>query len=209
MSTVNNYVFAYGSLMQTASRRRNLRSESAPLPARLHGWRRGWNVRGPGVGFVGTFLGANEERDATMNGVLAPVAEDEWSGLDRRESDYRLVTLDREPIELLGEEPPSLRADATVFLYVTKKVAPPSREAPIVQSYLDICLSGCLETDAQLGADEVFAKEFIRSTADWSVSWVNDRVHPRAAFRTNPEAIAIDRLLQAALPTEFAAIRIE
>lgn len=206
---VVDYVLGYGSLIQTESRRRNLGDEGAPLPVRLHGWRRGWNLRGPGVGFVGTFLGATEEPGATINGVLVPVAAEEWLDLDRRETGYRRVRVDPSKLEALDDVAEPLSSDAAIYLYVTEDVAPPHGEAPILQSYVDICLGGCSEIDTHLGSAGGFTDEFLTTTAGWSEHWVNDRLYPRAPFRANPDALRIDRVLEQRLPREFAAIRIE
>ncbi|MEO1496928.1 MAG: gamma-glutamylcyclotransferase family protein [Planctomycetota bacterium] len=208
-SKPTDYVLGYGSLIQTESRRRNLGDEAPPLPVRLHGWRRGWNIRGPGVGFVGTFLGATEEAGATTGGVLVPVAPDEWPDLDRRENGYRRVAIDRSRLEILCADGGSPPDGATLYVYATEEIAPPHAEAPILQSYVDICLSGCFEIDDYLGTGRAFAEEFIASTNGWDAPWVNDRVYPRAAFRTMPAALEIDRLLRANLPEAFASIRIE
>lgn len=204
---MSDFVFGYGSLIQTESRRLNLAAEAAPLPARLAGWRRSWNVCGPEAGVIGTFLGATEAAGGTINGVLAPVDSHEWPELDRREIGYRRVAIDPSSLDFLSADANLLPADSVVYLYVAEEPTPPTAAAPILQSYVDICLSGCLEIDAALGTGRAYAEEFLRTTYDWSTSWVNDRVLPRATLRTTPEAQEIDRLLQSALPTEFAAVR--
>ena len=81
-------------------------------------------------------------------------------------------------------------------------------DTPIVQSYVDIFVNGCLELQDRYGLDG-FARECIDSTAGWSAHWVNDRIYPRRPFIYRKNAVRIDRLLQAALPEIFPQIRIE
>ena len=83
---------------------------------------------------------------------------------------------------------------------------------PIVQSYVDICLSGCLEIEATfpLAKEAEFAETFLKTSTDWSKYWVNDRIYPRRAYVYQPNAGRIDELIEKVLGAElFSSIQIE
>jgi hypothetical protein len=74
----------------------------------------------------------------------------------------------------------------------------PTRQIPMVQSYVDICINGCLELEALYRTvKRSFTEEFIRKTSGWNEFWVNDRIYPRRPFIYSPNASAIDKDLQA------------
>ena len=51
----------------------------------------------------------------------------------------------------------------------------PTPQFPIVESYVDICLTGCLQIEQGFPDAGDFASEFITSTQKWSKYWENDR----------------------------------
>ncbi|WP_197528696.1 gamma-glutamylcyclotransferase family protein [Aeoliella mucimassa] len=209
MEAPTAYVFGYGSLIQANSRLRNLKSTQPPVPVRVHGFRRGWITRGRDIGFSCTYLGIVPDRSATTNGVLLAYEPEEIPALDQRESEYRRVPVELGQIELLGDTTAIDLATAEVITYQTLEPREATEKFPLVQSYIDICLQGCLEVDRLLDTADAFASEFLASTDSWSHHWVNDRVFPRSPFRQVPEAHQIDKLLQHRSPAEFASIRIE
>ena len=81
--------------------------------------------------------------------------------------------------------------------------APQSSRYPILQSYIDVCLSGCLEHG------EAFAREFIETTFLWSPFWLNERELARRPWVHEHQYVQIDRLLAAAVPDHFRERRLE
>lgn len=77
-----------------------------------------------------------------------------------------------------------------------------------MESYVDICLTGCLQIDQGFPDAGDFASEFITSTQKWSKYGENDRVHPRRPFITVQQYSTIDALLQKHLPELFAEIQL-
>jgi hypothetical protein len=110
-------------------------------------------------------------------------------------------SLERAPFDANGGQ---------VWIYVNKPkaVAAPNATYPIVQSYVDIFLSGCLEQEQRFELKD-FAQRCIATTHDWSEYWVNDRIFPRRPFVYQPKAPQIDSLLSKYLPQYFSRIRIE
>lgn len=202
------YLVGYGSLMQEASRLRTAPSAKEAWPVRVQGYRRAWIAQGAPVGFSTTFLGVKANDHSTMNAALFALESDaEVTNMDAREDGYCRVAVADEQLTMLSGEPP---AAGEVWIYVNKprRVAAPSARFPIVQSYVDIFVSGCLELERQYQL-QGFAEECIGSTHGWSRHWLNDRIYPRRPFIYQPDAMAIDKLLQRKLPAQFKAIRIE
>ncbi|TCS72452.1 hypothetical protein EDC61_105107 [Sulfuritortus calidifontis] len=201
------YLVGYGSLMEEASRLRTAPGAKSALPVRVQGFRRAWIARGAPVGFGTTFLGVSQDKAARMNAVLFALAEEtELSNLDAREAGYcRVALAPAQVTPLTGTLP-----EGELWLYLNRpeRTAPPDRRFPIVQSYVDIFLGGCLQIERQHQLAG-FTEECVDSTAGWSRHWVNDRIHPRRPFAHQPNAGAIDALLQRKLPDQFRAIRIE
>jgi hypothetical protein len=88
----------------------------------------------------------------------------------------------------------------------------PSSEHPIVQSYVDVCLDGCLEIEAMypLARQANFAEQFVKTTSNWQPPWINDRIYPWRPFVYVPRASQIDALIQKVLGKEtFAKITLK
>lgn len=81
---------------------------------------------------------------------------------------------------------------------------------PIVQSYVDICINGCLEIENSIpkAKEDHFTIDFIRSTTKWNTHWANDRIYPRRPFMYRKNAFAIDTILKDNLPELFSKIYI-
>jgi len=205
-----NYIFGYGSLIEQASRTRTTAAAIYVLPAKVKGFARGWWARTGVVGFSTTFAGAIPKELAFMNGVVYAVSDDELDRTDKRESGYTRTDITKS-VEILGG---SFKPEGKVWVYLNKfndeqelKNSLPSAEFPIVQSYVDICLTGCLQIQQGFPEAGNFAAEFIQSTQEWSKYWENDRANPRRPFAI-PMAQDIDVLLQKHLPTYFPEIRL-
>ena len=203
------YIFGYGSLIEQASRMRTTPAAMYVLPARAPGFARGWWARTGAIGFTTTFLGAIPEGSSSMNGVVYAVSKEELEATNEREQGYTPTDITSTVQILSGSYKPTDK----VWIYVNKfkegerQKSLPTPQFPIVQSYVDICLNGCLQIEHGFPDAGDFAREFIESTQEWSVYWENDRVQPRRPF-TVPAAWKIDALLQKHLPKLFAAIQL-
>lgn len=206
-----NYIFGIGSLIEQASRMRTTPAALYVLPARVKGFARGWWARTGVVGFSTTFLGAIPDESASMNGVVYAVSDEELARTNKREAGYTPTDITRS-VEILGG---SFKPKGKVWVYANEfkdehelKNSLPSPDFPIVQSYVDICLTGCLQIQQGFPEAGDFAAEFIQSTREWSNYWENDRAYPRRAPFAVPLAQDIDALLNKYLPAQFAEIRI-
>ena len=197
-----HYILGYGSLIEKESRLRTTPNAEKVIPAIAHGFQRGWFARTETNTLSTTFLGCIEDANSSVNGVLYKVSEKELTALDEREKGYVRKSIDRSQIDILA---PVNKADQCIWIYLnkfdnleqlTKNL--PSADFPIVQSYVDICINGCLEIENEFkeAKEKEFAKFFIRSTIFWNASWVNDRIFPRRPFIYRPNADTIDFLLK-------------
>lgn len=200
----------YGSLMEEASRLRTAPNTGQALPALVTGFERSFNSLGSSIGFSTTYLGVTPNSSATMTAAVYQVfrLEDVLS-TDEREANYCRQAVAPENIRLLDGS--DVLVDAQYWIYVNKPDyrAPASERMPLVQSYIDIFLTGCQQlAQKAIRFEGNFVVECLRSTKGWSTHWVNDRLYPRRPFIYQPNAGFIDRLLSEHVP-EFKFVRIE
>ena len=195
------FVFGYGSLLERASRTRTNPDAIGAWPARVTGYERGWfHQFANQVGSTCTYLGALAAKGKTINGVIYRVGDFEQT--KARETGYKPTSLEAREITMLdGGGPLDTGKDAKVYIFVSNedsisKTKEPTPKIPMVQSYVDICINGCLELEALYRTANGFTQEFIRTTSGWNANWVNDRIYPRRPFIYVPNSSAIDNALQ-------------
>ncbi len=200
------YIIGYGSLMNEQDKRRTSENVGYNLPVYVTGFQREWNVRGPDIGFnlKGTFLGVEAKENGTFNAAIYRVFDNsDILKTDKREVVYCRVAVRPDQLRMADEaEVP----DGQIWIYVNKPQFNLASDAqhPIIQNYVDTFLAGCIDLGEQFGL-ETFARDCIRTTEDWSIHWINDRIYPRRPIMT-PHASTIDRLLSEEVPREFEAI---
>jgi gamma-glutamyl AIG2-like cyclotransferase len=203
------YIVGYGSLMQDESRMRTSPKAGPPHPVEVEGYRRGWFSRAASAGPGSTFLGVQSEARRHINAVVYQVSPAEVDATDKRESLYCRVAVAMSDIRALERGwAPEREAQAWIYLSLPATVAAPDGRYPIVQSYVDLFVSGCLEQEQRAGLSG-FTQECLATTDGWSEHWVNDRLYPRRPFVYQPRALQIDALLSQQLPRYFSRIRIE
>jgi hypothetical protein len=195
----SQYIFGYGSLIQRESRTRACASAEAAFPVIVRGVSRGWFDQTGGPSWNPTYLGAIPDEAGICNGVIFPVTLEEFAAYDKREVGYRPMKLDSSQISMLDGSRTAPDGDIWFYGNTEKKI--PSLEHPIVQSYVDICLDGCLEIEATypLARQSNFAEQFIKTSSHWQTPWVNDRIYPWRPFIYVPRASQIDSLIQKVL----------
>ena len=198
------FIFGYGSLINTQSRNTTAGTAMPALPVRVSaafGYLRTWNDRSPS-GF--TALGLRKplpgESASTINGVLYPVQGDDMTKFDGREEGYARVEVPMEDIEAVSWQ--SLPVGAHVWVYIPAKpsgvpgegLPKPDAAFPMLESYVDVVLEGAME----YGPD--FARELIETTADWSRYWLNDRELARRPWVHDSKSAVVDKLLATTPP---------
>jgi hypothetical protein len=209
-STRPQYIFGYGSLIERQSRIGTWPSAEFASPVVVKGIARGWFDQTDVPSWSPTYLGGIADEDAECNGVIFHVTPAEFNSYTQRETGYRRTEIDPSQITMLDG---SLAApDGDIWYFANTRKRFPSAEHPIVQSYVDVCLNGCLEIEVMYPrAMQVnFAERFIRMTSNWGPPWINDRIYPWRPFVHVPRAWAIDELIRKVLgPEMFAQITLK
>lgn len=202
------YIIGYGSLMQDESRQRTIPNANISYPVQVNGYQRGWFTKGSGVGFSTTFLGVVQRTESTLNAAIYTIDATEINTMDKREFSYCRLAVEPENYSLLKQDIALPLGQTWIYVNKPDTIATANSRYPIVQSYVDIFLSGCMELEQRFELKD-FTKQCLVTTNNWSTQWVNDRIYPRRPFIYQPKARKIDQLLNEHLPQYFQHIRIE
>jgi hypothetical protein len=172
------YIVGYGSLMESSSKRMTEPDAGINLPILVTGFQRAWNTHGV---YPTTYLGVRPSKSTRMVAALyRDFLDDGKLGADAREIDYCRVAVAPASIEMLDSS--TVPSPSQIWVYVNKSesLAPPDAGNPIVQSYVDIFITGCLDMQALVSDPDLdFVAQCVRTTDGWSKHWVNDRLIPR------------------------------
>ena len=192
-SDPQNFLFGYGSLINDESRNSLTNDIHEPIPARISkkfGYKRTWSYYSP-TSYM-TALGlekACESEATTINGIIFPFDLNNLNNFNEREQDYNLVNIPNKFIQSMSWS--NIPKNSKIWVYVQKKKDQKANiKFPICQSYIDVCLLGCLK----YGKD--YAAEFLGTTSNWSKYWINDRLIPRRPWIHVPKHKEIDTLLE-------------
>ncbi|CAH0541168.1 gamma-glutamylcyclotransferase family protein [Vibrio marisflavi] len=159
------YIFGYGSLMNSESRR--LTGKTGPaIPAFVNGLVRHWGKLEHSTTLSPLIVVPGNGK---VNGVLIEVEEAELSYFDQRESGYDRIEI--LPNQIDTEH--TFNQQAPIWVYVKENHQPPCEVIPIMQSYVDTVIAGCLDIS------EHFAEQFIQHTMGWHYPLENDRLVPK------------------------------
>ena len=196
------YVFTYGSLIEYASRTRSVPSALYVYPVEVSGIKRGWFEQDRASNTLQpTYLGAVFDEQSTCNGVIFAVNAEELQRLKEREASYNVKEIPLEKIEFMDQRGGFKTDDVKVYFFESKAIYEPSPRFPIVQSYVDICVGGCLQIDKNFAIpkEKSFVKKFFDTTRGWEGTWFNDRLYPWRPFIYAPNATAIDNAIKEGL----------
>ncbi|MDX2345474.1 MAG: gamma-glutamylcyclotransferase family protein [Legionella sp.] len=201
------YIVGYGSLIDEQSKKRTDASAEDNIPALIKGYQRSWSAHGNLPGVNATYLSVFEDSSAMFNGVIYRLSNPKQiQQYDKREVIYCRKELSADRLKLSTTAVPDQKQ---VWIYIsTQEPQAPSADYPIVQSYLDVFIRGCIQIEEKFSLKH-FAKDCINSTEQWSEYWINDRIFPRRPFLYEPYASRIDALLKEAVPEQFKTIKIE
>ena len=206
-AAVENYVFGFGSLINTKSRTASDPQAVDAVPVRILpevGYARAWNFQSGTAAITALGLektGAGNSRP--INGIVSPVFAS-FEELDEREAGYVRVAVPQAQLQTTRWV--QVPKGGKVWVYVPKLDGHEPGEGlhmssyshPILQTYVDVCLLGCLEQSVEA------AVEFITSTAGWDGPWLNDREIARRPWLKQKEYKKIDQLLAEVIPVKFA-----
>jgi hypothetical protein len=162
------------------------------------GYKREWNFRSfTGFTALGVVPAVDDAND--INGVLFQVSSSEISNFDRREVGYEKVVV---PVKFIKFHPEvsgttaqtilDLRPNKKIWLYVPipSQNMHADENHPLLQSYVDTVLQGCL-----MWGGEDMAEEFILTTSGWSCFYLNDTPSSRRPWLFRKQYATIDDLL--------------
>ncbi|NOH69858.1 gamma-glutamylcyclotransferase [Vibrio pectenicida] len=162
---MTTYIFGYGSLINSASRQLTGATGLAH-PAVIHGFKRTWGKLDTSYTLSPLVV---QKGQGLVNGVLIEIEQSELPEFDARERSYTRIQV---PLSQVDSTLPLMAKDS-VWLYINDDAKPPCEQVPIMQSYVDTVLAGCLDIS------EAFAKQFMEHTLGWHSPRHNDRHAPQ------------------------------
>jgi hypothetical protein len=212
-ATTYDYVFGFGSIINTDTHAPwvgggvgKLQGQRAKiLPS--FGFQRGWIFRS-NTGFTALGITKSEKAATSIHGILFRIPPKLFEGFDRREVGYDRVLLNREHLELHKPASASsqdnddnspypsdvldIQPHEKVWVYIPQPsyCAEANEDHPILQSYVDTVLQGCLEWGG-----EDMAADFVASTYNWSPFFLNDTPSSRRPWLFRKEYNKIDSIL--------------
>lgn len=195
-----NFIFAFGSIVNDESRKSTAPNAGYPIPVRISkefGYRRMWNYQSSGAKLTALGLEKVDQNLAkSINGIIYSVNERDIYEFDKREEGYSKIRIPIKYIESYNWQCLPKQSNVWVYVPIGKKgeigmdLCPSDKYYPILQTYIDITLSGFLK----YGDD--FAMEFLYTTGNWSKYWLNDRQIPRRPWLFQENYRKIDKFLE-------------
>ena len=145
---------------------RDTHSFEGARTAHLSGWRRIW--RYTTLRQV-AYLTVVRDADSTIDGLIAPVPDQDWDALDYRERAYDRVAAAHQITHTLPHQP-----EIAVYAVPEDQAGTHSRDHTLLLSYIDVVVQGYLR---EFGPEGV--KRFFASTSGWDAPIINDRTTPR------------------------------
>lgn len=196
-----HYVIGYGSLMNKKSRERTNPDVKYVYPLMVNNFQRIWGTNNGS--FKARFLTARPMQGKHFNGVYYSATVDDIYETDTREISYCRITVKFNDLNPIGLK--SL-PKGIYWIYTQNppsKIFLPNKEYPIIQSYVDVFINGCIDLEYTYRAQN-FAKQCIETTDGWNEKfWINDRVNARRPTDTTPNILLIDRLLSNIFPDYY------
>ena len=207
---MTNYIIGYGSLINKDSRFTTSFTGNC-IPVNLKHYKRSWNARINKFNRKYTAVSVEKSFKDTINAIMVAVNSKDLKLFDKREKNYRRVLVDNCDVTNYETNRP-INKKYKIWIYVIdskfRKLS--SYKYPILQSYIDIILSGCCRISSR------FVEDFINSTENWSghnklYNWINDRKNPIYKYKcSNNEKDRlrlIDSILKKYKPEEFSKIK--
>ena len=177
-SKKNNFVIGYGSLMNKDSRKITVPSAEYAAPILVKNFERVWASRGNKS--KATFLLGIPNKGYLMNAIYYKAKASDIAATDLREASYCRVKIPSNDLLPLGVK--SLpKGDYWMYVKDFKDAEFPTRDFPILQTYADVFMTGCLQTQADFNLTE-FGQLCFNTTYNWDLAnWLYDRSKPKYA----------------------------
>lgn len=168
----STFQFGYGSLINKRYQKELSDWCGAQvIPVRIKanwGMRRAWNFRHPEAKLTALGLEKDPDGGTTINGVIYPVSDAALVKLATREVGYGQLQIPIEMIEAVSwQRLPDHISHVICYGVEASNCGPPNPMRPIVQSYVDVCLEGCLDFNNDESAEVILngknLKNFLNS----------------------------------------------
>ncbi|MGI9273741.1 MAG: gamma-glutamylcyclotransferase family protein [Endozoicomonas sp.] len=191
----SQFLVAYGSLLHDAVREKKLERSVLEQPVWVSGYKRGWLTRDLAGKGNKTHLGVVREDGQQFNGALVSISSARLKSLDPEDKGLCRTKLD--PGLLIPMAGGALPEKGEIWLYETrsKQIKKPAANYPILQSEVDIFLTGCIEQAEQFDL-KTFPQQCVDSTLGWTIHWNNDRHRPSTGKLVQNRRSQIDKLLE-------------
>ena len=160
---MHEYIFSYGSLVNTFSRNNSLR-RSRVIPVMVHenfGYTRKWNTKSNKTHSCVLGLTKNEAKNTKINGLLIRCTPTIKQQLELRETSYKKIQIVSEFIIPYNQND-SIPKNIIVHTFIPlKRQESISIKCNTSQSYIDMVVLGFLEYG------EKYAKMMYATTQDW------------------------------------------
>ncbi len=190
MKNTATYIFGYGSLINAYSRQRTGTTGDA-IPVLVEGLQRHWGMIEGSYPISPLVV---VQGKGQCNGVLIEVDAVTLAEFDKREHGYQRVNIQWDNITFVSNKPSVITG--TVWVYINNDFCSPCSQKPIIQSYIDTVLAGCLSISPQ------FAELFMLTTQGWQYAYENDRHQPKygnLAHVFEQDKNTIDQLVELAI----------
>lgn len=124
---MKTYIFGYGSLMNVYSLQKTLPGKVIECCVTLVGYQRKFNVLIDGY----LYLNIVQREGYSVQGVLVEITEEDLKSMEYREPGYERVDVTDKIKEVIN---------GRVFAYIAPDKSYPGEK--VLQSYIDICISG-------------------------------------------------------------------
>ena len=184
------YIFGYGSLINAYSRQQTGNTGDV-IPVLVNGLQRHWG-KIEGSYPISPLVVVREK--GQCNGVLIEVDNVALIEFDKREHGYQRVEIEWDNITFVC--PQLLTMNGPVWVYINDDFCSPCHQKPIIQTYVDTVLAGCLAISPQ------FAELFMSTTQGWQHAYENDRHQPKygnLAYVFDQDKDTIDQLVELAI----------
>ena len=207
---MTDYIIGYGSLISKDSRFTTTLTGNC-MPVNLKHYKRSWNARINKLNRKYTAVSVEKSFNNTINAVMVSINSKDLKLFDKRETNYtRIPVNNRYVTDYKTNNPINKKYRIWIYVIDSKFKKLSSYKYPILQSYIDIILSGCCKISVR------FVEDFINSTENWSghnklYNWINDRKTPIYSYKCNSNEKQrlhlIDFILNKYKPDEFSKIK--
>ena len=165
------------------------------MPVWVEGYKRAWQLRAKPDSIQMTRLGVIPSDGDKFNAVLISLPAGKLTSIDRKAKLECRRKIKQNSLKAMNDK--GIPADGDIWFYEAqpKHVDRPADEYPIVQSNIDVFLTGCIEQSERFKIKD-FADLCVSTTKFWSVYRANDRRTPLDQKIVQTKNKQVDKLLK-------------